>query len=129
MADISVARTIPVPEHLRSEYQYEYTYQTDVRNHGDGIVYKRNLYEWILPASLASHLNNKCNPKHLPVICTQVVIQEASVEIWELCDVLEYDRRVYALGKSNEDHYQRLAVARIDDGYLGSPALPAISFV
>jgi hypothetical protein len=98
------------------------------RFRGDGIVFRRHTYEWILPSGLGPHL--RYDPKKLPVVQTAVDIREDSVEVWEFtAEKLGYDRRVFACARCNEDHYLRLAVARINDGYRCGTTIERVSFV
>lgn len=96
--------------------------------HGEGIVYRRHSYEWVLPAIFQADL--RYDPTKVPVVINSVEIGPDNVSIWEMSgERLRYDRRVFARGVDNESHYLRMSIDRIRDGYCGSAALPVVSFV
>ena len=96
--------------------------------HGDGIVFRRHTYEWVLPASLGRHLSY--DPRLLPVPVTIVDITAEYVHIWEwTAEETDWDRRVYARGRDNEDYYLRAAIDRTLHGHRGGTALEPVSFV
>lgn len=98
------------------------------RFHGDGIVYRRHTYEWILPADVGPHL--KYDKRLLPVPIMVVDITSEHVHIWEwTAEKTDWDRRVYARGRDNEDYYLHISARRILRGYRGGTSVERVSFV
>lgn len=98
-----------------------------MRWHGDGIVFKHHIFDWVLPASFQPHL--KYDPSRLPMVIHLTEISPDRVTMWEMtAERLTYDRRVFAMSADNESHYLRMSIERIRNGYSGSAALPNVPF-
>jgi hypothetical protein len=87
------------------------------RYHGDGVVYKRGHFEWVLAADLGPHI--RYDRRLLPVVVLDVLITPGHVHIW----ARGLNRRVFAWGRPNEDYYLHVAARRILRGYRGGTTL------